>query len=93
MQSVEIRKALNAVDVATQATNEILDTITQVLAEKGVVHLALTGGTVGILTLEVLAKAIAERKTDVSKFISGGAMRCSRRAPTRSGTSRRRAPR
>lgn len=67
MQSVEIRKALNAVDVATQASNEILDTITQVLAEKGVVHLALTGGTVGILTLEVLAKAIAERKTDVSK--------------------------
>ena len=67
MQSVEIRKAINAVDVATQATNEILDTIAEVLSKKDVAHLALTGGTVGILTLEVLAKAIAERKTDLSK--------------------------
>lgn len=67
MQSVEIRKAINAVDVATQATNEILDTIAQVLSKKGIAHVALTGGTVGILTLEVLAKAIADRKTDLSK--------------------------
>ncbi len=67
MQSVEIRKAINAVDVATQATNEILDTITEVLSKKDIAHVALTGGTVGILTLEVLAKTIAERKTDLSK--------------------------
>lgn len=67
MQSVEIRKAINAVDVATQATNEILDTIAMVLSKKDVAHVALTGGTVGILTLQVLAKAIAERKTDLSK--------------------------
>lgn len=67
MQSVEIRKAINASDVATQATQEILDTIANVLSKKDVAHVALTGGTVGILTLEVLAKAIAERKTDLSK--------------------------
>ena len=67
MQTVEIRRATNAVDVATQATNEILDTITQVLAVKGVAHLALTGGTVGIMTLEVLAKEIDARNIDLSK--------------------------
>ncbi len=67
MQSVEIRKAVNAVDVATQASNEILDTIAEVLSKKDAAHVALTGGTVGVLTLEVLAKAIAERKTDFSK--------------------------
>lgn len=67
MQSVEIRKAINAVDVATQAANEILDAINQVLSKKQVAHIALTGGTVGILTLEVLADAIAERQTDFSR--------------------------
>lgn len=67
MQSVEIRKAINAIDVASQATNEILDTIAEVLSKKDVAHVALTGGTVGILTLEVLAKAIAEKNVSLSK--------------------------
>lgn len=67
MKSVEVRKAINALDVAQQASLEIVETISNVLAKKNSVHIALTGGTVGILTLEVLGKIISEQKLDVSK--------------------------
>ena len=61
MKSVEVRKAINAWDVAQQASLEIVETISNVLAKKNSVHIALTGGTVGILTLEVLGKIISEQ--------------------------------
>lgn len=67
MKSVEVRKATNAMDVAQQASFEIIETIKNVLLKKNSAHIALTGGTVGILTLEVLAKAISEEKLDISK--------------------------
>ena len=67
MKSVEVRKATNAMDVAQQASLEIIETIKNVLAKKNSVHIALTGGTVGILTLEVLGKAITEQNLDISK--------------------------
>jgi 6-phosphogluconolactonase len=68
MKSVEVRKAVNALDVATQATDEILQTLQEVIHAKGSAHIALTGGTVGILTLEVLAKALPTSQVDVSKI-------------------------
>jgi 6-phosphogluconolactonase len=67
MKSVEVRKATNAIDVAQQASFEIIETIKNVLAKKNSIHIALTGGTVGILTLEVLGKAIREQNRDISK--------------------------
>lgn len=56
MKSVEIRKADNALDVARQASTEIIASLVSVLKEKDTFHISLTGGTVGILTLEVLAQ-------------------------------------
>ena len=67
MKSVEVRKAINSLDVAQQASSEIVETIKAVLVKKSSVHIALTGGTVGILTLEVLGKASSEQNLDVSK--------------------------
>lgn len=67
MKSVEVRKATSALDVAQQASFEIIQTIKNVLAKKNSVHIALTGGTVGILTLEVLGKAIADQNLAISK--------------------------
>jgi 6-phosphogluconolactonase len=67
MKSVEVRKAINSLDVAQQASSEIVETIKAVLVKKNSVHIALTGGTVGILTLEVLGKAISEHNLDLSK--------------------------
>ena len=67
MKSVEVRKATNPIDVAQQASFEIIETIKNVLVKKNSVHIALTGGTVGILTLEVLGKAITEQNLDISK--------------------------
>jgi 6-phosphogluconolactonase len=68
MKSVEVRKAVNALDVATQATDEILQTLEDVISAKGAAHIALTGGTVGILTLDVLSKALPTSQVDVSKI-------------------------
>jgi 6-phosphogluconolactonase len=68
MKSVEVSKAVNALDVATQATDEILQTLHEVISAKGSAHIALTGGTVGILTLEVLAKALPTSQVHVSKI-------------------------
>jgi 6-phosphogluconolactonase len=67
VKSVEVRKAINALDVAQQASLEIVETINNVLVKKNSVHIALTGGTVGILTLEVLDKIISEQKLDISR--------------------------
>jgi 6-phosphogluconolactonase len=67
MKSVEVRKATNAIDVAQQASFEIIETIKNVLAKRNSIHIALTGGTVGILTLEVLGKAMREQNRDISK--------------------------
>ena len=67
MKSVEVRKAIDALDVAQQASLEIVETITNVLAKKNSVHIALTGGTVGILTLEVLDKIVSDQKLDLSR--------------------------
>lgn len=66
MKSVEVRKATNAMDVAQQASFEIVETLRSVLAKKHEAHIAITGGTVGILTLQVLAKAISESQLDIS---------------------------
>jgi 6-phosphogluconolactonase len=67
MNSVEIRKAINAADVASKASDEIIEDLRGVIATKGIAHLALTGGTVGILTLEVLAKKVSSSGIDFSK--------------------------
>lgn len=67
MKSVEVRKAINAFDVANQATTEIVETLTSVLKAKDVAHIALTGGTVGILTLEVLSTNTDFNQVDFSK--------------------------
>jgi 6-phosphogluconolactonase len=68
MKSVEVRRAINASDVANQAATEILEELNRVLARKPSVHIALTGGTVGILTLEVLPRLVSEAKLDLSKI-------------------------
>ncbi len=52
----EIRRAINAADVAAQAAREILETLVSVVAKNGIANVALTGGTVGILTLSTLAE-------------------------------------
>lgn len=66
MKSVEVRKAINGMDVAHQAAVEIIETLRSVLAKKPDAHIALTGGTVGILTLQVLPNAISESQLDIS---------------------------
>jgi 6-phosphogluconolactonase len=66
MKSIEVRKAINAQDVAKQAAQEIIETLEQILSRKNSAHIALTGGTVGILTLEVLSKLLHESDIDLS---------------------------
>lgn len=67
MKSVEVRRAINAADVASQAADEIIESLTLVLKHKGSAHLALTGGTVGILALKVLAERENLNEVDFSK--------------------------
>ncbi len=67
MRSVEVRKAINAADVAKQAAEEIVETLKSVLQSKEEAHVALTGGTVGILTLEVMSKSLDINQIDFSK--------------------------
>jgi 6-phosphogluconolactonase len=67
MQSVEVRKAVNAIDVATQAAEEIVSSLASTLKAKPSANVALTGGTVGILTLEVLARDEFKDQIDFSK--------------------------
>jgi len=56
MQSTEVHKAINASDVADQAANVFIDEVVELQAKQDLVHVALTGGTVGILTLKHLAQ-------------------------------------
>lgn len=65
--STEIRRAANAPEVAQLAAREIIETLEQVLANKSVVNVALTGGTVGILTLAVLAEQPDLSRIDLSR--------------------------
>jgi 6-phosphogluconolactonase len=67
MKSVEIRRADNASDVAKQAAIEIIATINQALKKQETFNIALTGGTVGILTLEVLGQQNELADLDLSK--------------------------
>lgn len=67
MKSVEVRKASNAKEVASMAADEIIEILTSILKAKGVAHIALTGGTVGILTLDVLSKKEDLADVDFSK--------------------------
>jgi 6-phosphogluconolactonase len=67
LKSVEVRKAINASDVANLAADEIIESLVSIIKAKGVAHIALTGGTVGILTLEVLAKKEDLASVDLSK--------------------------
>ena len=67
MKSVEVRKAINASDVAQQAAHEVVETLTAVLKVKQEAHIALTGGTVGILTLNVLSSLEDKSQIDFSR--------------------------
>jgi len=65
--STEIRRAANGPEVAQLAAREIIETLEQVLVSKPVVNVALTGGTVGILTLAVLAEQPDLSRLDLSR--------------------------
>jgi len=67
MKSVEIRRADNAADVAKQAAFEIISAINQALKKQETFNIALTGGTVGILTLQVLGQQEELVDLDLSK--------------------------
>ena len=68
MQSVEIRRAVNAADVAKQAAVEIIASLKELLSKQETVHLALTGGTVGIKTLEALAQEPEFAELDLNRI-------------------------
>ena len=93
MKSVEVRKATNAKDVANQAAEEIIQSLIQLTHSKNHVHLGLTGGTVGILTLESLASKFLEHKIDISKihFWWGDERFVSSSSPERNANKARRA--
>lgn len=63
----EIRRAVNAADVALQAAREIIETLEPVLAKHGIANIALTGGTAGILTLATLAEQPDLERLDLRK--------------------------
>jgi len=65
--STEIRRAANGSEVAQLAAREIIETLEQALANKPSVNVALTGGTVGILTLAVLAEQPDLSRLDISR--------------------------
>jgi 6-phosphogluconolactonase len=65
--STEIRRAANGPEVAQLAAREIIETLELVLVSKPVVNVALTGGTVGILTLAVLAEQPDLSRLDLSR--------------------------
>lgn len=65
MQTVEIIRAHDGFDVANQAADLIL---ARLLSAKGMFHLALTGGTVGILTLKALATREEVADIDLRKI-------------------------
>jgi 6-phosphogluconolactonase len=63
----EIRSAINATDAAHQASREILETLVAAVTKNGSANVALTGGTVGILTLATLAEQPDLERLDLSK--------------------------
>jgi 6-phosphogluconolactonase len=67
MKSVEVRKAINSSDVAQQAAHEVVETLIGTLKIKETANIALTGGTVGILTLDVLSKIVEKNQIDFSR--------------------------
>ena len=66
--STEIRRALNSAEVAQLAAREIIETLEHALTSKPIVNIALTGGTVGILTLAVLAEQPDLSRLDFSRL-------------------------
>jgi 6-phosphogluconolactonase len=68
VHSVEIRRAVNATDVAQSAAVEIISSLKERLAKQETVHLALTGGTVGIKTLEALAQETEFAQLDLNRI-------------------------
>ena len=68
MQSVEIRRAVNASDVADQAAVEIIKSLKELLGKQEAVHLALTGGTVGIKTLVSMAQSPELEQLDLERI-------------------------
>lgn len=65
--STEIRRAANATEVAQFAAREIIETLEHALRAKPIVNVALTGGTVGILTLAVLAEQPDISRLDLTR--------------------------
>jgi 6-phosphogluconolactonase len=63
----EIRRAVNGAEVAHLAAREIIETLEAQLLQKPEVHFALTGGTVGILTLATLAEQPDLERVDLSR--------------------------
>jgi 6-phosphogluconolactonase len=58
-------------DVAAAAANELASNILELLDSKGSAEIVLTGGSVGIRTLEILAPLIKERKLAGLRFWFG----------------------
>ena len=65
--TVEIRKFPDADSVATAAAQLFLDRVRDDLAAKPLVHVALTGGTVGIATLAALGRHVDRDSIDYSR--------------------------
>ena len=63
----EIRRAVNSADVAQQAAREIIETLVAALAKNPSANVALTGGTVGILTLASLAEQPDLERVDLGR--------------------------
>ncbi len=68
MQSVEVHKAINAADVADQASHVFIDEVVELQSKQDFVHVALTGGTVGILTLNHLQKHPRLNEIDLNRL-------------------------
>lgn len=66
-QITEIRRAANNTEVALLASREIIDTLEHGLKSKPEVHIALTGGSVGILTLSTLLQQPDLERLDLSR--------------------------
>ena len=68
MATVEVNRAINAQDVAAKAADYCLDQLLNLQEGKTVVNFALTGGTVGILTLKAIAENSKVNQLDLNKI-------------------------
>ena len=68
MPTVEVNRAVNAQDVAAKAADYCLDKLLNLQEGKRVVNFALTGGTVGILTLKAIAENSKVNQLDLNKI-------------------------